>query len=99
MEIAGSNLAVPAVESVIYGLFTFELFECHFRRDAAWPPNSEGMPDKPIGVADRRKRIVWGVLIRADDAGVIGGNDQRRIGGGKLLRGSFRTKNRRWALE
>ena len=47
-------------------------------------PGSEGMPDNPIGVADRSKRIVWGVLIRADDAAVIDG--------GKTLEGLVRDK-------
>ena len=51
-----------------------------------------GCAGQTVVVADRLKRIVWGVLIRADDAAVIGGNDHRKIGGGKLLRGSFRTK-------
>jgi hypothetical protein len=46
------------------------------------------MPDNPIGVADRSKRIVWGVQIRAGDAAVIDGNDQRKIGGGKTLEGA-----------
>jgi hypothetical protein len=49
------------------------------------------MRDNPIGVADRRKRIAWGVLIRADDAAVIGG--------GKTLEGLVRDKNRWCALE
>ena len=57
------------------------------------------MPDNPIGVADRSKRIVWGVLIRADDAAVIDGNDLRKIGGGKMLEGLVRDQNRGCALE
>ena len=57
-----------------------------------------GMPDNPIGIADRRKRIAWGVPIRAGDARVIGGNDQRKIGDGKTLRGLVRD-NRGCAFE
>ena len=49
-----------------------------------------GMPDNPIGVADRRKRIAWGVLIRTDEAAEIGGNDPRKIGDGKTLEGLVR---------
>jgi hypothetical protein len=53
-----------------------------------------GCAGQTVVVADRLKRIVWGVLIRADDAAVIGGNDHRKIGGGKTLEGSFRTKTK-----
>jgi len=49
-----------------------------------------GMPDNPIGVAGRHKRIAWVVLIQADEAAEIGGNDQRRIGSGKTLEGLIR---------
>jgi hypothetical protein len=87
-EVAGSTPATPAVESAIYGKLSLELVECCFRRDAVSPPSGEGMPDKPIGVADRSKRIVWGVQIRAVDPAVIDGNDQRKIGGGKTLEGA-----------
>jgi hypothetical protein len=44
------------------------------------------MLDNPINVAARRKRIVWGVLNPADDAG-------GKSVAAKLLRGSFGTKN------
>jgi hypothetical protein len=57
------------------------------------------MPDNPIGVAGRRKRLVWGALIRVDDAAVIGGNDQRKIGASKTLKGLVRDNNRGCALE
>jgi hypothetical protein len=58
VEVAGSNPAAPAVESVIYGRISLELVECYFRRNAVWPPSSEGMWDNPIDIADRPMRIV-----------------------------------------
>ena len=55
VEVAGSNPAVRVVESFIYGRLSLELIGC--------------MPDNPIGIAYRRKHIVWGILIRADVEG------------------------------